>query len=106
MVLCTSDDDPRESWMPLRTESRLGSGDRNGSWLKPFLEKPAEAGSASHVTQIPGPEGPLYYASRHAAKADSWIGLTVVNSSVQAMYPETGKSFLLERDGTAGGPLT
>ena len=54
MVRVTSDEDPRKSWVPLRTESSLGSGDRNGYWLKPFLEKPAEAGSAPHVARGPG----------------------------------------------------
>ena len=70
----TSHDDPRESWEPLRTETSLRRGDQNGPWLKPFLEKPAEAGSAHHLARIPGPKGPVDYASHQAAEASSLIG--------------------------------
>ncbi len=45
-----------EPMVPLRAESSLGRRDRNGSRLKLFLEKPAEAGSAPHVARRPVPE--------------------------------------------------
>ena len=71
IVPCTSHEAPRESWEPLSTESSLRRGDQNGPWLKPFLEKRAKAGSAHPIAWIPGPKGPVYYASRQAAEAAS-----------------------------------